>query len=144
MRLRVLARKNPVGRISASTSSTGASANESASGKRANSAGVVRFTRSSVHWADRMVAASSWNGIGVVECAQLVGRSREERAEAAVRSRAPDRPEFGVGPWAEDTGRFSSDGGARASEVMSAGDVPAVDEVHLMVARHGAASGSPA
>ena len=60
-RLRVLARKKPVGRMSSSTSSTGAAASEAASGNRANSAGVVLLTRSSVHWADRMVAARSWN-----------------------------------------------------------------------------------
>ena len=32
-------------------------------GYRANSAGVTLFTISSVHWADRIVATSSWNGI---------------------------------------------------------------------------------
>ena len=31
-------------------------------GKAANSAGVTWFTRSSVVWADRMVAISSWKG----------------------------------------------------------------------------------
>ena len=59
-RLRALARKNPVERISVSTSARSAAASDGASGYRANSAGVVRLTRTSVHWAERMVAASSW------------------------------------------------------------------------------------
>ena len=46
------------------SSSTGAGASAIAwgVGKAANSFGVTRFTRSSVHWADRMVAHISWNG----------------------------------------------------------------------------------
>ncbi len=61
-RLRALARKNPVEWMIASTSSRSAAASASGSGNRAKSAGVVRLTRSSVHWADRMVAARSWKG----------------------------------------------------------------------------------
>ncbi len=61
-RLRAFERKNPVERTSPSTSERSAAARATASGNRANSAGVVRLTRASVHWADKMVATSSWNG----------------------------------------------------------------------------------
>ena len=62
MRLRVLARKKPVDRTSSSTCSGLAAASEAASGYAAKSAGVTMFTRTSVLWAERMVAASNWNG----------------------------------------------------------------------------------
>ena len=62
MRLLVLARKNPVERTSSSTCSGFAAASDSASGYAAKRAGVTMFTRASVLWADRMVAASSWKG----------------------------------------------------------------------------------
>ena len=107
MRLRVLARKNPVDRISASTSSTGAAASEAASGKRANSAGRGQV--------DPLVRAlgrqdrgrQQLEGIGMVEGAQVGGRPGEAGARVAGSSPAPDRLGCGVGPWAEDTGRFS-------------------------------------
>src|SRR5271156_3578512 len=62
MRLLVLARKKPVERTSSSTWSGFAAARDSASGYAAKSAGVTMFTRASVLWADRMVAASNWKG----------------------------------------------------------------------------------
>ena len=62
IRLRVLARKNPVDRTSSSTCSGLAAASDAASGYAAKSAGVTMLTRASVLWADRMVAASNWNG----------------------------------------------------------------------------------
>ena len=55
----VLLRKNPVVRISSSTSAGSAAARSSGRGYRANSAGVTMLTRSSVVWADRIVAVSS-------------------------------------------------------------------------------------
>lgn len=59
----VLARKNPVGRISCSTASGSAAARSSGVGYAANSAGVVWLTRRSVVWADRTVATSSSKGL---------------------------------------------------------------------------------
>ena len=44
------------------TSSGSASAKSSRVGNRANSAGVTRLTRASVHWAERRVAIRSWSG----------------------------------------------------------------------------------
>jgi hypothetical protein len=65
-RLAVLFRKNPVERIRSSTSPCEAPARVRGSGKRAKSAGVTRLTRTSVHWAERMVATAVV-GIRVVE-----------------------------------------------------------------------------
>ena len=59
MMLRVLLRKKPVVRTSSSTSAGSAAARSSGRGYLANRAGVTMFTRSSVVWADRMVAVSS-------------------------------------------------------------------------------------
>ena len=42
---------------------SGARAIASGVGKRRNSSGVTLFTRSSVHWAERIVAQTSWNGV---------------------------------------------------------------------------------
>ena len=53
----VFDRKNPVRRMISSTSSGLAAASDSGSGYLAKSAGVTMFTRASVLWADRMVAA---------------------------------------------------------------------------------------
>ena len=61
-RLLAFCRKNPVERMMSSSTAAGASAMACGVGKVANSFGVTRFTRSSVHWADRMVAHISWNG----------------------------------------------------------------------------------
>lgn len=52
-------RKNPVGRMSASSSCGSARAKSSGVRKRAKSCGVTRLTMASVHWAERMVATSS-------------------------------------------------------------------------------------
>ena len=56
---RALARKKPVERMYSSTSATSASARDSRVGKRAKRAGVIWFTRSSVHWAARRTEKSS-------------------------------------------------------------------------------------
>ena len=56
-------RKKPVERIRSSSSLRSAAASACGVGKRANSAGMTRLTRSSVHWADRMVATSSSKGL---------------------------------------------------------------------------------
>ena len=63
MMLLVLARKNPVERMMVSTSAGAASARLGAVGKRAKSKGVTWLTRSSVHWAERMVATLSSKGV---------------------------------------------------------------------------------
>ena len=52
--------KKPVLRMISSTSSSFAPARDSASGKRRNRTGVTSFTRSSVVWAERIVATESW------------------------------------------------------------------------------------
>ena len=51
--------KKPVVRMRSSSSGRGAWAMAAGVGKRRNSSGVTRFTRTSVHWAERMVATSS-------------------------------------------------------------------------------------
>ena len=56
---RALARKKPQEWTYVSTSSTSAPAKASSVGKRAKSAGVMRLTRSSVHWAARRTEKSS-------------------------------------------------------------------------------------
>src|SRR2546423_4132931 len=58
-----LLRKKPVEWISRSSVGGSAAANAAASVYFANSAGVTLFTRSSVHWADSIVAARSWSGV---------------------------------------------------------------------------------
>ena len=40
-----------------------AAASAAGSGQRRNNSGVTMFTRLSVHWAERMVAITSWNGV---------------------------------------------------------------------------------
>ena len=62
MRLRALARKKPVEWMISSSSSGLARAKEAGSGYAPKRAGVTMFTRTSVLCADRIVAASSWNG----------------------------------------------------------------------------------
>ena len=59
----VLLRKKPVGRTISSTSARSAAAIAVASGKRANRAGVTRFTRLSVDWALSTVATRSSKGV---------------------------------------------------------------------------------
>ena len=59
---RALVLYSPQDRIYSPTSSGEASANASRVGYRSNSAGVTRFTRASVHWADSRVAMRSWRG----------------------------------------------------------------------------------
>ena len=54
-----LLRKNPVERISASSSAWSARARALGSGNRSNSDGVTVFTRASVHCAERIVATRS-------------------------------------------------------------------------------------
>ena len=63
IRLSVLARKNPVGVISCSSSARSAAAYAAASGKRAKTCGVTVLTRLSVLWAERMVATNSSSGV---------------------------------------------------------------------------------
>src|SRR5439155_1431553 len=57
-----LFRKKPVDLIICSSSSRSAAANAAASGYRAKSAGVTMLTRTSVHWAERIVAISNCSG----------------------------------------------------------------------------------
>ena len=57
----VFARKNPVGRISAWNSSGSAPAKSDAVLYFAKSGPVTKFTRASVHWAERIVATRSWS-----------------------------------------------------------------------------------
>ncbi len=57
--------KNPVERISFSSSPCVAPAMARASGNLANRAGVTRFTLASVDWAERMVATSSSYGVAM-------------------------------------------------------------------------------
>ena len=61
--LRALLRKKPVGRIVSSSSAGSASARSFAVRYRRKRVGVTWLTRSSVHWAARMVAISSWSGV---------------------------------------------------------------------------------
>ena len=65
-------RKKPVAWIRVSSSAASAPAIALASGKRANRAGVTRFTRASVDWADNIVAASNSNAL---RCASSVSAS---------------------------------------------------------------------
>ena len=60
IRFLALFRKKPVERISSSTSACEPAARARASGYRAKSAGVTMLTRTSVHWAERIVATSNW------------------------------------------------------------------------------------
>src|SRR5699024_3014123 len=62
-RVSVLARKNPVGRISSSSSARSAATRCCGVGYRGNSVAVTAFTRLSVDWADRTVATSNWYGL---------------------------------------------------------------------------------
>lgn len=80
---RALARKNPMEWIRDSTSESGAEPRASGVGNRAKSAGVVRLTRTSVHWALRMVATSNSHG-DVCRSAHSAGYSRER--SSAVRA----------------------------------------------------------
>src|SRR5690625_2127461 len=61
--LRALLRNSPIEIMSGITSSGSAPASASASGNAANSAGVARFTPSSVACAERITAMSSSNGV---------------------------------------------------------------------------------
>ena len=58
----VLLRKKPVGRMSFSSSLGLAYANASGFGYLGYSLAVTSFTRTSVHWAERIVEISNWNG----------------------------------------------------------------------------------
>ena len=57
--LRAFARKKPVERMISSTSARGAAASLGASPYLSKRRGVTWLTRSSVHWADRIVATAS-------------------------------------------------------------------------------------
>ena len=59
----VFARKNPVGRNTASISSRSAPASASAVGHRENRVGVTEFTMTSVVWAESTVATRSCSGV---------------------------------------------------------------------------------
>ena len=61
-------------------------------------------------------------GVGVVEGAQLGGRPGVQRARAGRWPHGPGRPACGVGPWAEDTGRFCAHGRARGRTVVARSD----------------------
>lgn len=62
IRFWALFRHSPALRMWAATSSKLAAAKWWAVGKAGKSVSVIWFTRSSVHWAERMVATKSWNG----------------------------------------------------------------------------------
>src|SRR5260221_2756536 len=85
MMLLVFARKKPVERMMSSTSAGAASARLSAVGNRAKSKGVTRFTRSSVHWAERIVATASSKGFRYSSAQRASGwvRSKRSRISAA-------------------------------------------------------------
>ena len=57
--LLALLRKNPVGKMTSSTSAGSALARSAGAGQRRTSSGVTMLTRSSVVWADSTVATSS-------------------------------------------------------------------------------------
>jgi hypothetical protein len=80
MTLRALFRKKPVERTTSSTSSWAAPASASASGYRAKSTGVTMLTRSSVVWADRIVATPSWNASWYVSSQWASGYSSARRS----------------------------------------------------------------
>ena len=108
IRLLALERKKPVGRMICSISSADAAASAAGEGYRANSPGVTWLTRSSVHWAERMVATAARRGCGssraqvasgcvvfqdVEDPVRPIPRGRSGRAEAVLRR----GPAFGSG-----------------------------------------------
>ena len=82
-----LLRKKPVEWIASSTSLWSAPAKASGVGKRSNSGGVTRLTRSSVHCAERIVATSSSHGVRNVSEHLASGYSTRRRRTIA-RARA--------------------------------------------------------
>ena len=84
MRLFVFCRKNPVGCTISSTTVGSADAERvRRPGTASNSIGVTELTISSVHWADRIVAAEQLERRFVPERAQLDRRSRGTRRPGA-------------------------------------------------------------
>ena len=59
--------------MSEKTSSTDASDKVKASGKRLKNAGVVKFTRLSVHCADRITATNNSNGFEYINSVSAMG-----------------------------------------------------------------------
>lgn len=68
-----LFRKNPVERISFSRMACFALAKCAAVGYFPKRDGVTMLTRASVHWAERIVATSSWNGSSCRSAVRLSG-----------------------------------------------------------------------
>src|ERR671935_199956 len=77
---RVLARKNPVERMSFSRLGGRARASSRAVGYLRKSSGVTMFTRSSVHCAERIVATSSSNGVRNSSAMVASGYARASRS----------------------------------------------------------------
>src|SRR5450432_1608526 len=98
--LRLLAfwRKKPVVRMSASSLGSGAFAMASGVGYFLKSAGVTRLTRSSVHWADRIVAQTSWKGVSRSSSQSTSGysSSRPSRSERTRAGSGGQRPRVGL------------------------------------------------
>src|SRR3974390_3542394 len=93
IRLLVLDRKKPVVRMISSTSSGLAAASASGSGYLPKSTGVTMLTRSSVHWAERIVAARSSKAFWWLSAQRSLAVPGYSSANRSVTSRA--RP-FGV------------------------------------------------
>src|SRR5438270_6512921 len=85
----VLARKNPVGLISRSTSAGSAAARSMGVGYRRNSSGVTRLTARSVVWAERMVAISNSNAFLCTSSVTAGYSSRNRSTVTFARTRAP-------------------------------------------------------
>src|SRR4029077_1084456 len=85
----VLARKNPVGLISFSTSAGSAPPRSRAVGERRDSSGVTRLTERSVVWAERMVAISSSKGFWWTSSVTAGYRSRSRSTVRAALVLAP-------------------------------------------------------
>jgi hypothetical protein len=107
---RPLALKNPVDRISRSIAPAGAAASAAASGNRAKSAGVTWLTRSSVHWAERIVETRSSSGEACSSEHPASGYAAESREIASATGAAGSLPLlafvglfFGRAMGAEDT-----------------------------------------
>jgi len=73
-----LLRKNPVLWMIRSILAIGAAARSAAVGYFLNSSGVTILTRTSVHWAERMVAISNSNGLANCSGAAGIGVSLPE------------------------------------------------------------------
>ena len=103
LRLLAFCRKKPVGRMISSITGSGAAASAAAVGKVFQSVGVTWLTRSSVVWADRMVAHSSWKGVSRMQLAVHVGVELLEPGQDGAhpvglgRPAGPHRPAGGLG-----------------------------------------------